>query len=53
MFDFILFFLIFLPIMDVARQQRKLSAFQRVLVTAAVTSLCGSYFVYTSILAGK
>mmetsp|Transcript_31276 Transcript_31276/g.36697 ORF Transcript_31276/g.36697 Transcript_31276/m.36697 type:complete len:217 (-) Transcript_31276:577-1227(-) len=53
MFDFILFFLIFLPLMDVARQYRKISKAQRILITGAVTSLCGSYFVYTSILAEK
>lgn len=53
MFDFILFFLVFLPLMDVVRQYRKIGQMQRFLATGAITSLCASYFVYTSILAGK
>jgi len=53
MFDFILFFLVFLPIMDAARQFRKIGQVQRMIIITAGTSLCGSYFVYTSILAEK
>ena len=53
MFDFILFFLVFLPIMDGLRQIRKLNHVTKLLLTAAVTSLTGSYFGYTSILAEK
>jgi len=53
MFDFVLFFLIFLPLMDVIRQVSSLGYVKKLLITGLVTSLIGSYFVYASILAGK
>lgn len=53
MFDFILFFLVFLPVMDGLRSIRKVNQVTKLIVTVAVTSLTGSYFVYTSILAEK
>ena len=53
MFDFIVFFLIFIPLMDIIRHMRTTSMVVKVLITAVITSVIGSYFVYTSILAGK
>jgi len=53
MFDFVLFFLIFLPVMDIIRQLSSLDQVKKLLITGLVTSLIGSYFVYTSVLAGK
>ena len=53
MFDLVLFFLIFLPVMDGIRQLRGVGKVKKLLITGTLTSLCGSYFVYTSILAGK
>ena len=53
MFDFIVFFLMFLPIMDCIRQLRGLNKVAKLVVTGAVTSFVGSYFIYTSVLAGK
>jgi len=53
MFDFVVFFLIFLPLMDVIRHMRSASTVTKVLLTGSITSLVGSYFVYTSILAEK
>ena len=53
MFDFIVFFLIFLPLMDVIRHMRSSSTITKVLLTGTITSLVGSYFIYTSVLAGK
>ena len=53
MFDFVLFFLVFLPAMDGIRNLRGFSQVQKLVITGVLTSLCGSYFVYTSILAGK
>ena len=43
----------FLPVMDAIRQFTGLGVVKRVLLSGSVTALCGSYFVYTSILAGK
>lgn len=53
MFDFVFFFLVFLPAMDVIRQLTGLSWIKKFAFTVTVTGLCGTYFVYTSILAGK
>ena len=53
MFDFIVFFLIFLPLMDVIRHMRSAKTVTKVLMTGIITSIVGSYFVYTSVLAGK
>ena len=53
MFDFVMFFLVFLPLMDLIRQMRSLDKVKKLLITGLVTGLIGSYFVYASILAGK
>ena len=53
MLDFVFFFLVFLPVMDGIRQLRGFGSVPKLLVTGVVTTLIGSYFVYTSILAGK
>ena len=53
MFDFVLFFLIFLPLMDIIRQMRSINQVKKVVITGLVTAAIGSYFVYTTVLAGK
>ena len=53
MFDFALFFLVFLPLMDGIRQLRKMQKVKKLLLTGIVTSFIGTYFIYQSILAGK
>ena len=53
MLDFIVFFLMFIPMMDIVRHMRTSTMLTRILLTVCITSLFGSYFVYTSILAGK
>ena len=53
MFDFIVFFLIFLPLMDIIRHMRTSTMTSKVFLTVIITSIVGSYFVYTSVLAGK
>ena len=53
MLDFIVFFLMFIPMMDIVRHMRSSTMLTRILLTVCITSLFGSYFVYTSILAEK
>jgi len=53
MFDFALFFLLFVPLNDLLRQFESIGYVKRVIATFALTTMCGSYFVYESILAGK
>ena len=53
MFDFVLFFLIFLPVMDGIRQIRSVGKVQKFMIQGIVTSAVGTYFVYTTILAEK
>ena len=53
MFDFVLFFLIFLPAMDLIRQFSSIGQVNKFLITTAITALTGSYFIYASVLAGK
>ena len=53
MFDFIVFFLMFIPLMDIIRHMRTSTMVTKVLLTGMITSFIGSYFVYTSILAEK
>ena len=52
MFDFIVYFLVFIPLMDIIRHMRT-SSLHKIMLTAIITSLVGSYYVYTTILAGK
>jgi len=52
MFEFLLFFLILLPVTNFIRQSN-IGKVEKLLITGLVTSSIGFLFVYTSVLASK
>ena len=53
MFDFVVFFLLFLPIMDLVRSKTGISSQQRVLVQLSATVFVSAYFAKQVIFHSK